>query len=265
MKFLVQQQPAEVYCGRSGFRPSPPTCLFIHGAANDHRVWRGLIDALDDTEVNLIAVDLPGHGATFAEAKNSIAGYADWVLNLMDNGAMARATLIGHSMGSLIALDCAKRHPSRLDKLVLIGTALPMPVAEKVLVSARDTPEAAYDMLVKASFYVQKNADGTWPPPTPAMKAYRAILADSRHGVLSNDMLACNQYAMSPSELNSIATPTLVLIGAEDRMTSPVAGSAVTAAMPNAEIATIHAAGHAMVQQQEALVATHLQQFIGKI
>lgn len=249
MNFLVQQQPAYVYTAGKPFDPAQPSVIFVHGAANDHRVWLNTIEALARFGVNCLAVDLPGHGKSFADAKPRIEDYADWMINLLDNGAIKNAILVGHSMGSLIAIDCARRFPERVDKIVLIGAAAPMPVAEKVLLMAREQPDAAFDMLVRASFYVQRGTDGSWPPATPMMQTYRNILAESRAGVLANDMAACAQYAIDDAALNQIDTPALVLVGQEDRMASPDAGMAVAAMLANAKSLIIAAAGHMMMAE----------------
>lgn len=265
MKFLVQQQPAYVYCEPATFEASRATVVFIHGAANDHRVWRELITTIEQASAdsfNLLAPDLPGHGHTFADAKTKIEDYADWIINLLDNGAIAKATLVGHSMGSLIALDCARRYAARVEKLVLIGCATPMPVAEKILQTARDTPDAAFDMLTRASFHNVKNADGSWPQPTNAMTNYREILTESRAGILANDMNACNQYAVAPATLRDIHHMSQVIVGAEDRMTLPAAGDMVAMSLPNATRITIDRAGHAVVQEQCAAVAAAMRAFL---
>jgi pimeloyl-ACP methyl ester carboxylesterase len=249
MNFLVQQQPAYVYTAGRDFDVDKPTVILIHGAANDHRVWQEIADGLAHEAINCLAIDLPGHGKSFADAKTRVEDYADWIINLLDNGAIKQAVLVGHSMGSLIAIDCARRYPGRVAKLILVGTAAPMPVAEKILNMARDEVEAAYDLLVRSSFFGKKNADGTWPPVTTVMQSYRRILADSRVGALANDMQACNQYAIDHAALQSIATPTLVIIGAEDRMTSANAGEAITQSLPNASSVVIVNAGHMMMAE----------------
>jgi pimeloyl-ACP methyl ester carboxylesterase len=254
MIFLVQQQPAHVSIANNAFEADLPTWVFIHGAANDHRVWETILLDTADVRVNLLAIDLPGHGATFAAAKNTIEDYADWVINLLDNGAINSATLVGHSMGSLIALDCAKRYPTRVEKLVLIGTSAPMPVADKVLTMARDALDDAYDMIVRASFYVEKNADGTWPEPSDAMTKHRLRLSENKQNPLATDMQACHQYAIDTNVLAQIQTETLVIIGDKDRMTPPEASRAVAEAMPNARSVTIANAGHMMMWQAASQV-----------
>lgn len=254
MIFLVQQQPAAVYNASNAFDANLPTWVFIHGAANDHRVWLPVLEGVSTTSANYLALDLPGHGKTFAEAKPSIEAYADWVINLLDNGAINRATLVGHSMGSLIALDCARRYAARVDKLVLIGAAAPMPVADKILEMARDATESAYDMVTRASFWVEKNADGTWPAPSTEMQTHRQRLSENRQGVLANDMQACNQYTIDNQSLSSINTPTKIVIGEQDKMTPPAAGHALAAALPNAHTVKIANAGHMMPIEASANV-----------
>ncbi len=262
MNILVQHQPAFVYTGKTNFDVDKLTVLFIHGAANDHQVWLGLMGALDGFGMNTLAVDLPGHGKTFESVKTSITTYADWIINLLDNAGINHAVLVGHSMGSLIALDCAIRYPTRVAKMILIGTAAPMPVAEKILLMAHEQPETAIDMLVRASFYTQKCADGTWPPATSMMQSYRDLLGNSRPGVLANDMNVCNQFSIGPPALKQIKMPTLVMVGAEDKMTSPQAGTAVALSITHAEIVVIPAAGHMMMVESPIAVRTAVARMI---
>ncbi len=264
MYFLVQQQPAFVKLDNDMFDPSKPTVMLIHGAANTHRVWDDVMTAINHATHNFLAIDLPGHGATFAEPKTSIVGYADWLINLLDNGAINHATLIGHSMGSLIALDCARRYPSRVAALILIGTAVPMPVADKVLTMAADDVNAAYDTLTRASFYLAKNADDTWPQPSLAMTTYRQSLSDNQPSLLANDMHACNDYAIDGDALSNIKTPTLVLIGEKDRMTSVEAGLALSQQLVNAKHTVIANVGHMMMLEAAPKVAQLMNDFLAE-
>jgi pimeloyl-ACP methyl ester carboxylesterase len=265
MKFLVQQQPANV--ATSGATRTPPsddfdaglpTLLFIHGAANDHSVWltllRQLSEKTEQKRVNLLAVDLPGHGETFSEAKTTVEGYADWIINLLDNGAIASATLIGHSMGGLIALDCARRYPSRVAKLVLIGTVLPMPVSAVLMQAAQEKPDEAFGMLTKWSHYLVKNADGSFPPATDAMKEDLAMLRRSRPGVLATDLAACAAYQPDLATVAKISIPTLIIAGAKDKLAPPSGAQALVQAMPAIAptVLVLEDTGHALMQQASA-------------
>jgi pimeloyl-ACP methyl ester carboxylesterase len=259
MKFLVQQQPAHVASGGSAdserFSPGQPTVVFLHGAANDNTVWSSLFRQLAEKPelngVNLLAPDLPGHGDTFSAAKPTIEEYADWVMNLLDNGAIPSATLVGHSMGSLIALDCARRYPTRVTKLMLIGSSLPMPVSDVLMQAARERPDEAFDMLTKWSHFLPKNADGSFPPPTAGMREDRAMLARSRPGVLANDLAACAAYAPDGASIAAVSIPTVMVVGARDKMTPPDAAHALAAQLTSAKpvIKTMENCGHAIMQQ----------------
>ena len=258
MNFLVQQQPAFVAtadASATAFDPSRPTAVFIHGAGNDHSVWRAVMPNIAAQSWNTLAPDLPGHGATFAAAKASIAGYADWIINLLDSGAITRAALIGHSMGSLIALECARRHADRVSQLVLVGTAVPMPVSDKVLQAAQSAPEQAYDMIARASFFAERHADGSWPPPTPVMQETRALLSRNRQGALAADLAACAAFECAPDALGHVTVPTTVVIAREDRMTAPEGGNAVAEAIPGARAVWLERVGHMMICEAPAAVA----------
>jgi pimeloyl-ACP methyl ester carboxylesterase len=263
MKFLVEQQPVHVATGgfsdSDQFKPGQPTVVFIHGAANDNTVWSSLLRQLTGKPelkgVNLLAPDLPGHGETFSVAKTRIEDYADWLINLLDNGAIPSATLVGHSMGSLIALDCARRYPSRVDKLMLIGAALPMPVSDVLMQAAEARPDEAFDMLTRWSHWVTKNADGTFPPPTAGMQKDRAMLARSRPGALANDLAACTRYQLDEAAFAAITTPTFILASEHDKMTSAAAAASLCERLPNAILTMLSGVGHAMMQQAPIDVA----------
>ena len=88
---------------------------------------------------NVLAVDLPGHGLSEGKVLAEISQYADWLVEVLNAVGIEQTAIIGHSMGSLITLDCAARHPSRIRALVLVGTAVPMPVTDQLLNAANAT------------------------------------------------------------------------------------------------------------------------------
>jgi pimeloyl-ACP methyl ester carboxylesterase len=266
MNFLVQQQPAFVYTGGQDFQPEAPNVIFVHGAANDHSVWRDVVRQLRNNTandgLNLLAVDLPGHGQTFAEAKSSVEAYAEWLVNFLDNGAIQAATLVGHSMGSLIALDVARRYPERVARLGLIGTALPMPVSDAVVQMVQTNQAAASDQLTRWNFYLRKNADGSFPPPTPTMQTYRNLLAAARPGVMGNDLAACAHYHLDDAAVAAINTPVAILASEHDKMVSAAAAATLCEHLPNAKLTVLSGVGHAMMQQASIDVADWINTII---
>ena len=85
-------------------------------------------------------------GAPKAPPLATIGEMADWVKKVLDEKKIKSAAVVGHSMGSLIALEFAARYPERAEKIALIGVAYPMKVSDGFLDAARRNDQAAYDM-----------------------------------------------------------------------------------------------------------------------
>jgi pimeloyl-ACP methyl ester carboxylesterase len=262
MKFLVQQQPAFVYTGGKPYDVAKPGIVFIHGTANDHSVWTFQARYFAHHGFNALAVDLAGHGRSFAEAKPTIAQYADWIVNLLDNGAIARAALVGHSMGSLIALDVARRYPDRVSQIALIGSGLPMAVAEPLMDAARNRPNEAFDMLNLWGHAPQVKWGASAIPGASLLMSNKRLLEQSRPGVLANDLAACQAFAMSEPELKSIAAPALILSGTRDLMTPPKAAGALAKQLTGARLVSLEGIGHAMMQEAPGEVVDVLKVFL---
>ncbi len=124
---------AYAYTGGQRFDPALPCVVFLHGALNDHSVWALLARWFAHHGHAVLAVDLQGHGRSAGAPPASVEAAADWMLGVLDAVGVRRAAWVGHSMGSLIALEAASRAPARADGLVMIGTAYPMKVSDALL------------------------------------------------------------------------------------------------------------------------------------
>lgn len=262
MKFLVQQQPAFVYTGGKDFDAAKPSIIFIHGAANDHSVWTLQARYFAHHGFNVLAVDLPGHGKSFGAAKATVAQYADWLINLCDNGAIKQATLVGHSMGSLIALDLAARYPQRVSQLALLGCSVPMPVSDLLLAAANNSPNDAFAMLNIWGHAPQSKWAQSPTPGTSMMMANKRLLEQSQPGVLAIDLTACQAFALDEVALKSIVAPTLIISGGRDMMTPPKANAFVAKQIAGAKLVTLEDAGHSMMQEAPGAVLDALKMFI---
>jgi pimeloyl-ACP methyl ester carboxylesterase len=104
----------------TGGKPFDPACspypplLLVHGAANDRDCWRRVAGGLSAAGCALLVPDLPGHGLSAGPALRSVEELADWLPALLDAADVEQAMLVGHSMGSLVTLECAARHPQRV-------------------------------------------------------------------------------------------------------------------------------------------------------
>src|SRR5690242_2411718 len=152
MQFDVGGHAVYAYTGRRPIDRERPTVVFVHGAANDHGVfalqsryfaWHGM---------NAVAVDLPGHGRSAGAALTSVEALAAWLRDVVDALGVQEASLVGHSMGALAALECAARHPDRIARLALLGPSVPMPVSADLLDAAAANDHVAYELINGWSF-----------------------------------------------------------------------------------------------------------------
>ena len=118
---------------------SRPCLVFIHGAQHDHSVWALQSRYFANHGYRVIALDLPGHGRSDGPALASIQAMAAWLNELLIHLKVEQAILIGHSMGSLIAVELAALKGEADFKKVailaiaLLGTALPMRVSDALI------------------------------------------------------------------------------------------------------------------------------------
>ena len=146
MNLAVDGKQVFAYTAAHAIDAARPTVAFLHGAGLDHS-WFGLQSRYFGYHGrNVLALDLPGHGRSDGPPLASVEAMADWVVRVLDSQGLDKAALVGHSMGSLIALECAARHPERVERIALIGVAYPMKVSDAFLEAARENRHDAYDM-----------------------------------------------------------------------------------------------------------------------
>ena len=147
MIYKVQGAPLYAYTGGKEFDASKPTAVFIHGVLNDHSVWILQTRYFANHGWNVLAIDLPGHGRSGGKAPTTVQEAAQSVIALLDAAGVDKAILMGHSLGSLIAMQAAAEHPTRASQLVMVGTAYPMRVSPALLENSISNPSKAIDMV----------------------------------------------------------------------------------------------------------------------
>src|SRR5579871_5950955 len=195
MQLSVNGVEAFVATGGKPFDTSLPAVVLLHGAGFDHSVWALHSRWFAHHGFAVLAPDLPGHGRSGGKPLPTIADMADWTAALLDAVGAAKARLIGHSMGSLIALETAARHPDKVSALSLIGTAATMTVGPDLLKAAEANDPAAIDMVSIWGLGFSAELGGSLAPGLWMHGSAQRTLQHCAPGVLHSDLAACNAYA----------------------------------------------------------------------
>jgi pimeloyl-ACP methyl ester carboxylesterase len=262
MRSVVAGSDVYAYTGSRPLDGARPTVLFVHGAGNEHSVWALQSRYFAHHGFNALAVDLPAHGKSGGAALASVEALADWLRDFLDAAAIESATLVGHSLGSLAALECAARHPERVPKLALIGPAAPMPVAETLLDAAKRDDHVACELITGWSYSPGKQIGGSQVPGLWLTGNALRLLERTKPGVLYTDLVACNQYGAGRESATKVRCPVLVILGARDLMAPPKNAQGLIAAIPNAKVVTIADCGHALMAEQPDTVLDALRAFL---
>ena len=266
---LADGQQAYVYTAGQSLDNERPAVVFVHGAQNDHSVWALQSRYFANHGFRVLAVDLPGHGSSTGTPLTSIDAMADWIAEVMAAAGVASAAVVGHSMGSLIALAFSMRHPERCAAIALVGSAFPMAVSDALLEAASSDEAKAIDMICNWS-----HSGLTFLPGNPGFSVFmmsKRLMQRQRPGVLAVDFNACNNWTEGMQAAQACKVPALLVSGANDMMTPARAISQVYQALqeqagtnglqaPRHEI--IGQCGHAIMSEQPTALLQVLRQFI---
>jgi pimeloyl-ACP methyl ester carboxylesterase len=262
MQCVVAGNEVYAYTGTRPLDAALPTAVFVHGAAQDHSVWALQSRYFAHHGWNVLAVDLPGHGRSGGSALPSVEAIADWIAMVQDAIGVRAAALVGHSLGSLAALECAARYPDRVIKLALIGPAAPMPVADALLDAAKRDDHVAYELITGWSYSAGKQLGGSATPGVWLTGNAMRLMERTRPGVLFADLLACHAYAGALAAAAKVRCPALVILGARDIMAPPKNATGMIAALVDARSVNLPDCGHAVMAEQPDAVLDALRAFL---
>jgi pimeloyl-ACP methyl ester carboxylesterase len=257
MIFEVQHKAAYAYTGGKPFDASLPTAVFIHGAEHDHSVWALQTRYFAHHGFGVLAVDLPGHHRSAGPALTGIDAMADWLAALLDAAGVAQACVIGHSMGSLVALEFAARYPQRASALALVATAVPMAVSDALLDAALNREPEAIAMVNQWS-HSTLAAKPSCPGPGfwlhgMNQRLMERVSAKGEAGLFHTDFKACNAYADGLARAAEVRCPVRLIVGRRDAMTPARATKTLAQAFAQAgttvDTVTLDA-GHALMSEQ---------------
>lgn len=266
MELQVNGERTFCYTGGKPFDAAKPTVVFIHGVLNDHSVWILQTRYFAHHGFNVLAPDLPGHCRSAGEAPRSVEEGADFVLKLLDAAGVKQAALVGHSFGSLIALEAAARAPERVNKLALVGTAWPMKVSAALLDAALNQPEQAIAMVNVFSHSMlapppSALGPGTWLYGGSRALMRRVLASNKEVNVFHRGFQACDSYANGEAAMAAVQCPVLFLLGRNDAMTPTKAAQALQAKARDARTVVVEA-GHQLMTEAPDAVLFALKDFL---
>ena len=262
MKLDVCHRSAYAYTGGRSFDPSLSAIVFVHGALHDHSCWNLLARWAAHHGHAVLAVDLPGHGFSEGPPLADVEALAGWLLTLLDAAGVQQAALVGHSMGSLIALEAAGQAPQRVTRLVMMGTAYPMRVSESLLATALAEPLRAIDR-VNAWSHATQAAKPSFPGPGMWLQgSNRALMRRMQAGCTSTNLFhhefsLCDRYRGGEAAAARVTCPVHFVLGRADQMTTPKAAAALAATL-KAQIHEVDS-GHNMMAEVPHQVLQVLQ------
>jgi len=224
------------YLRKGGGKPS---LLFLHGAGGTHRNWGKQIQALGDA--TLACLDLPGHGRSKGEGRQTIEGYADLVAEFMAALALESPIVVGHSMGGAIALDLALRCGEGLGGLVLVGTGARLRVMPGLLQGLRREFESTVGLVCGYAYGPSASEE--------MIRLGREEMLAIGPEVLWGDFLACDRFDVM-GRLGEVRHPTLVICGEEDQLTPLKYSRFLVDHIPGARLVTIPEAGHMVMLEK---------------
>ena len=262
MYLKVDNKKVYGYTANHPFDAAKPTVVFIHGAAHDHSVWALQSRYFAYHGWNALALDLPGHGKSEGDAFDRVGNLADWVARVLDAAGATTASLVGHSMGSLVALETAARHSARIAKLALVGTAVPMPVSEPLLNASRANDHVAYEMINLFSHSNTAQIGGNRVPGIWMMGSAMRLMERSGTGVLHADFSACNVYGNGLEAAAQVKCPALLILGKRDQMAPMKVARDVISNLPDVKVVALDGAGHSLMAEKPDEVLDELIKFL---
>ncbi len=264
MYITINNTDYYAYTGTHEPNEDMDTVVFLHGASMDHTVWSHQSRYFAYHGYNVAALDLPGHKFSKGALLSSVEDMAQWLNTVIGRIPAAGIHLVGHSMGSLVALQAAadfSDERQNLKTLSLIGFNYPMSVTPQLMDAARNDPDQAYSFMTQWS-----HASAIGGEPVPGFWSagmQMSMMKNSPQGSICRNLQACDNYKGGKAAFEKITCPILFISGKLDRMAP--ARLAIMEAERNeqAEIILIPGCGHNIMSESPDGVLYALTHFIG--
>jgi len=224
---------------------SGPALVLLHGFTHDSRAWRPQLESLAD-RFTVIAWDAPGAGQSPDPPETfGIGDWADCLAGLLDAIGVDSAHIVGLSWGGLLAQEFYRRHPGRVQSLVLADTyagwkgSLPEPLPEERLAAC------LRDASLPPAEFVPRYLPGMFSEsPRPDVRDELGRIMSAFHPLGFRLMATALARADTRDLLPTIRVPTLLIWGDADARSPMAVAHQLRDAIPGARLAVIPGAGH---------------------
>ena len=222
--------------------------VLIHGVGMRQDIWAPQIADLS-AHFQVITYDMLGHGGSRVPPENvQLTDYADQLAQLLDHLNAPAASVIGHSMGALVALEFALRYPDRATRVVALNAAFMRTPEQRAGVVAR--ADALERTGVSAT--IDSTIERWFGNPVPAeLQAHAALVTEFMQnvdpvGYARSYRLFATSDAAHADRLQELRMPVLIMTGEFDPNSSPAMSEAMARRVPQAELVIVKDARHKM-------------------
>ncbi len=228
--------------------------LFIHGAGGSTTLWRYQKEYLSQ-HMEVILVDLPGHGKSRADAGcTSVDEYRDALLKVMKKERIVGPVIAGHSLGGAIALSFALTHPEQVSGLVLVATGAKLKVFPEILQGILKDKKGTATKIME--FALSKKASAL------AQRTALKEMMKTRKRVIYGDFYSCAGFDVM-ARVKEISVPTLILCGRDDFLTPPKYSEFLNREIRGSRLALIEGAGHMIMLEKPEETNRAIESFVG--
>ncbi|WP_370152425.1 alpha/beta fold hydrolase [Ferrovibrio sp.] len=260
----LEVEGRKVFAATGGreFDAGQPVVVFIHGNACDHTVWALQTRWFAYHGYSVLALDLPGNGRSEGPMPDSVEAFADWMPKLLDAAGVKQAVLVGHSMGALIALETAARHPDRVSRISLLGFAFPMAVNPELQALADSGAYTVVELMNDWMIAKSNQIGGNRVPGQYLLAGAIRLVDRAPRTALALGFRACNAYQGGKAAVAAAACPAQIIAGERDIMTPLRAARGWAQEFRQGRIDVLPGCGHLMMGERPDETLDALKDFI---
>lgn len=261
---IVEVNGTRIAYDRYGEGASGPTIVFLHAFPLNRIMWEPQIEALRGP-FDVIAPDMRGHGASdVTEGRVSMEMMADDVQALVTSLDLGPVVLVGLSMGGYVSLEFARKYPESLRALVLADTRATADTDEAREGRYKMIEEVAANgpIVVSEAMLPKLLSEETAEKDAALVASVRRMIETTSPVGLVGAIAGMAERQDSTAVLPTIAVPTLVIVGDEDKVTTRSDADAMASAIPGARLEVVNGAAHLTNLEQPDYFTTLLREFL---